>query len=352
MTSANMDYAKLKTALQDVYSTGGRWLVLVFVGLVCMVYSYAARDLPLSIPFFIVGAVAVLSCVAAYAWSQAKLKRKDDFDQALIVYAKELTDAVESLQRVLSHQLEFSGGVMVGWLDFLRANPRLENELRGLKIEPSQAITLIADSGYTIRAAIAAIEKATAERDAIIVQAETKKLKETKDRLSGAITHRPVREQLAAAVSGGHTDDLARIVRINATEIGRDRTMLPIVEAVKKNDPVAVQVLLTAGANPDARDSGGRPLLVVAAHNKNDLIVDSLLHAKAAVNASDPNRRTALMIAADNADLKVARLLVAPRADINAMDDNGQSAMFRAKKRKHGDMIALLQAAGAKEEEA
>ena len=68
----------------------------------------------------------------------------------------------------------------------------------------------------------------------------------------------------------------------------------------RQGSPEEVHAALLKGANPNAKNNGGRTALMMAAlNNKNAEVLSLLLNAGAGVNAKDKNGRTALMIAAE-----------------------------------------------------
>jgi ankyrin repeat protein len=91
-----------------------------------------------------------------------------------------------------------------------------------------------------------------------------------------------------------------------------------MVKAVKFDDIKAVRKLLAQGADPNASDSYGIPLIVLAAREKSDQVATALLDDK----RTDPDRKdghdqNALMLAALNKDETMVHALIERGAEVN-----------------------------------
>lgn len=144
------------------------------------------------------------------------------------------------------------------------------------------------------------------------------------------------------------------------------------------NDRVSqVKDMLAKGADANAVNNNGEPVLVVAARSNSIGSVDVLLAAGAKVNARTPNGDSALMAAAINGNLEIARKLrqkgaelegaqwtpliyaatggkdamvtwlLAEGANINATSANGTTALMMAVREGRSNVVALLIAKGA-----
>ncbi len=144
------------------------------------------------------------------------------------------------------------------------------------------------------------------------------------------------------------------------------------------NDRVAqVKDMLGKGANANAVNNVGEPVLVVAARSNATGSVDALLAAGAKVNARTPNGDSALMAAAISGNLEVAKklrqkgaelegaqwtpliyaatggkdsmvaYLLAEGANINATSANGTTALMMAVREGRYSVVTLLIAKGA-----
>lgn len=89
----------------------------------------------------------------------------------------------------------------------------------------------------------------------------------------------------------------------------------PLVKAVQQDDSGRVGKLIEQGADPDARDAAGTPVLVIAARRGRPDIVEALLQAGAQVNARGPHGETALRSAVLINSTQAVRLLASKGPD-------------------------------------
>lgn len=123
-----------------------------------------------------------------------------------------------------------------------------------------------------------------------------------------------------------------------------------LIDAARDGDYEAVESLLNAGVDVDAKDNDGWTALMWAAGLGRERIVRLLLNAGADVNAKNKYGSTALMSAAEfgefgNEDC-IERLLNAG-ADVNAKSKDGHTALMAAAYYGHEDIARLLLDAGA-----
>jgi uncharacterized protein len=120
-------------------------------------------------------------------------------------------------------------------------------------------------------------------------------------------------------------------------------------QAAAGGDVAGVRALLD-GAQPrphvDAKGSGGRTALMIAAHGGHVEAVELLLRFHADVSATDRYGRTTLMLAAREGQRRVAELLIEHGADIHARDRTGYTPLFYAAEGSEA-VTALLLARGA-----
>lgn len=124
--------------------------------------------------------------------------------------------------------------------------------------------------------------------------------------------------------------------------------------AMRGGDQVPARVrmarlLLTAGAKLDARDEVGATPLHWAAQWGDLAIARTLLAAGADVNAvATQGGWTPLLGAASEGQLDMVKLLLAHGADPSIRDSEGRTALAWARQHGRADIVAALQAAGAR----
>ncbi len=127
----------------------------------------------------------------------------------------------------------------------------------------------------------------------------------------------------------------------NATEL---------VNRALQGDKHAVDLLLSAGMNPNARNVSGVTTLMYAAGGGYIEIVNVLLKREADVNAKSNDGWTALMYATfKEGNTEVVKALLTGGAHVNAKDNNGRTALMWAADQDHTTIVQLLKRAAAKE---
>lgn len=114
-----------------------------------------------------------------------------------------------------------------------------------------------------------------------------------------------------------------------------------LITAVEKGDAATVQSLLANGADQNAKDKDGTPILVIAAAAKDDnialytgqnldwrAILQALLDKGADVNAKDKDGETALLKASFVGRITAVEALLAKGADVNATNKVGETALM------------------------
>jgi hypothetical protein len=105
--------------------------------------------------------------------------------------------------------------------------------------------------------------------------------------------------------------------------------------------------LVNAGAKVNLKDDEGDTALIEAAMEKNLPVLTALLHAGAKVDARNDEGQTALLLATSNDQIANIRALIRAGADMNARDKEGKTALDYAIKEDHEKIIKLLQSYGA-----
>lgn len=157
----------------------------------------------------------------------------------------------------------------------------------------------------------------------------------------------------AIACEHGETAKVKEFLAKGTDPNTRDVHKNPVlINAVIKDKPEVVRVLLEAKADPNLLSFTSAPPLVFAAEKGNVEIISLLLKAGANVNhrqkSDDPkfaaNNGTTPLISAimPNASAEVVHTLVRAGADVNAKADNGLSAILKAAMQGNVDAVKAL----------
>ena len=113
-----------------------------------------------------------------------------------------------------------------------------------------------------------------------------------------------------------------------------------LVKAVKFDDVKAVQKALAQGADPNATDSHGMPLIVLAAREKSDNVAAALMaDPKTDLEKLDAAGENAMMLAALNGDTDLVKALIDKGAEVNK---KGWAPLHYAAANGHDDIVKLL----------
>ena len=113
-----------------------------------------------------------------------------------------------------------------------------------------------------------------------------------------------------------------------------------LVKAVKFDDVGAVKKALAQGADPNATDNQGMPLIVLAAREKSDKVAKALMaDAKTDIEKLDPAGENAMMLAALNGDTDLVKALIDKGAEVNK---KGWAPLHYAAANGHDDIVKLL----------
>jgi hypothetical protein len=143
---------------------------------------------------------------------------------------------------------------------------------------------------------------------------------------------------LAQDTSDAHYDSL-----LWARSNPKDRALH---QAINRHDLIAVRQLLSEGANPNALDRDGHPLLMSATtDDENAAIIQLLIDSGADVNAQRGWALTWAMGKQDNP--KNVAILLKAGAKVNAREGDSSTILMSAALDGHADIIQLLLSAGA-----
>jgi ankyrin repeat protein len=120
-----------------------------------------------------------------------------------------------------------------------------------------------------------------------------------------------------------------------------------LVSAAASGRVERLRSLLAEGVDANAKNTSGRPALLVAAFNGNRMTARTLLSAGADANAADSTGVTALMAAAAFGRIEVVELLIAAGADLELKDQAEETALAKAKRAGHLAVVERLTRAGA-----
>ena len=124
-----------------------------------------------------------------------------------------------------------------------------------------------------------------------------------------------------------------------------------MIEAGRRGDKEFVELLISAGADVNAKNNDGDTPLHFAA-SRDYKKVQMLLSAGADVNAKDKNGDTPLHRAAKNDHKEIAELLIAKGANVNARNERGgKTPLDLAIKYRCPDTADLLRKHGGKTSE-
>ncbi|CAJ1061068.1 LOW QUALITY PROTEIN: KN motif and ankyrin repeat domain-containing protein 4 [Xyrichtys novacula] len=138
----------------------------------------------------------------------------------------------------------------------------------------------------------------------------------------------------------------------NVNKAGYTPVMLAALTAAETPDDleVAQQLLKLGDVNACSRQAGQTALMLAVSHGR-VAMVKLLLSCGADVNARDREGSTALMCASEHGHTHIVRLLLeSGHCDISLTDKNGQTALAVAEGASHKDIVDLLRAYAASSE--
>jgi ankyrin repeat protein len=139
------------------------------------------------------------------------------------------------------------------------------------------------------------------------------------------------------------------LIKSGANVNARDtRGITALMQAVSEGHNKTVKLLIESGADVNAQEALGLTPLMFAMPGKTETM-QLLINGGADVNRTTTSGRTALISAARSGDINAVKLLLDKRADIRVKDSWGRNAATYAGMGGQGDILLLLQSAGARE---
>ena len=146
---------------------------------------------------------------------------------------------------------------------------------------------------------------------------------------AGTGPHSNTANATTAAHCGGYKDDL--------------------FGAIGHGNPEIVQCVVDAGADVDAKDADGDPILIRAIGHGNVEIVRIIVSdGQANVDAKDADGDPILIRAIGHGNVEIVRIIVSDgQANVSAKDSDGNPLLLRAIRRHSVDIVGILVDAGA-----
>ena len=141
-------------------------------------------------------------------------------------------------------------------------------------------------------------------------------------------------------------DEMAARARLEQKNI--PYTEAAFIRSVEEGDTGTVELFLSAGMNPEARDQEGRTALIYAALSGRNNISQKLLNKGADVNSRDNRGSTALMQSARGGHQETTGVLLENGAGVNLTDNNGQTALIYAASEGRAEIVRMLLNKGAR----
>lgn len=166
--------------------------------------------------------------------------------------------------------------------------------------------------------------------------------------IGGAITFVGPEHPFVKAAQQDDLETLASLISgtdVNMRDKRSDTTALE--HAVRNANREMVQLLLSAGAKANARDSSGQTVLMMLDGDATSDLVWDLINAGAKVNLKDEGGSTALMEAASADNLDAVKTLLDVGADLDTKSKQGRTALMLAASEGNVNIVRALILAGA-----
>jgi ankyrin repeat protein len=153
---------------------------------------------------------------------------------------------------------------------------------------------------------------------------------------------------LAYATENGNIDMINVLISAGASpNAANTRGQTPLMYLRESATSELVRDLLNAGAEVNARDESGETPLMHLATSGSFELVKQLLDAGAKIDDKDDEGNTVLMSAAQNEDARFLRLLIKAGMNVDAKNHDGGTALLLAARSGNADSMKALLEAGA-----
>jgi ankyrin repeat protein len=152
------------------------------------------------------------------------------------------------------------------------------------------------------------------------------------------------RTPLIQAAKGGHLEAVELLVSYGADADARDAIdFTPLAWAIKRRHKEIMNFLFELGLTWVPNGVGSEDILLMASSRGDEVLVRKLLTAESInIEAKDLDQRTSLSWAAGNGHISVVELLLGKGAMIASSFINGNSPLLWASRNKHGAIAALF----------
>lgn len=160
-----------------------------------------------------------------------------------------------------------------------------------------------------------------------------------------ALTALPIHPDIDTAITTNDVEDVRRHLAQNPTsanQSGKPDGRPPLEQAILRNRPEIVSILLEAGAQANPTPTPPRPPLLLALDRRNPDVVAALLKAGANPNFQDRDGWSPLHHAAAKNLTEIARQLLESGAKPSLLSQLGGTPLHEAAASAGPDMIALL----------
>lgn len=154
------------------------------------------------------------------------------------------------------------------------------------------------------------------------------------------------------AIETGNMTLLENWLTAGASPDAVDAGQVPaLVQAVRQNNPEAIETLVRHRANPNLADGTNSTAMHTAAgsdHENRYALAEAILKAEPDLNLKDETGKTPLHLAVERQDQPMVELLLAqPQLDADTGDARGKTALHEAVLRQNPDLLRLLAENGA-----